>query len=269
MGMRKRWVSVLALFLLLLPLAAAALTPSGKVHEVRIKGRIEIGPDGQVVDYRPSRDLPAVISNAVDANVRSWTFEPVVIDGRAVTAETGVLLVLDARERSDGGLALRIKDVAFGAPEGSVEKAHPRYPVDALRSSIEARVILVMRVDGDGDVLDVAVEQTSLSRHVKPRHAQTYADMFEAASIDVAWRWRFGTRESVDGVPVEDTVRVPVEYLVGSRTPRFTPGPVRVAPWRAESPPALPSELAALASDDIRSLDSVFKLRSGVLGTEI
>ena len=269
MGMRKRWMTVLAVVLLLLPLAGAAFTPSGKAHEVRIKGRIEIGPDGQVVDYRPSRDLPAPIATAVEANVRSWTFEPVVIDGRAVTAETGVLLVLEARERSDGGLALRIRDVAFGAPEGSVEKAPPRYPVDAMRSSIEARVILALRVDGDGDVLDVAVEQTSLSAHLKPRHAQAFADMFEAASIHAAWRWRFGTRESVDGVPVQDTVRVPVEYWLGSRSSKLTPGPVRVAPWRPETAPALPSELAALASDDIRSLDSVFRLRSGVLGMDI
>lgn len=267
--MRKRWMSVLAVFLLALPLAAAALTPSGKVHEVRLKGRIEIGPDGQVVAYRPSRELPAVIADAVDANVRSWTFEPVIIDGRAVTAETGILLVLDARERGDGGLALRIRNVAFGAHEGAVEMTPPRYPADALRSSVEARVILVMRVDGDGDVLDVAVEQTSISAHVKPRQARAYTDMFEAASIGAAWRWRFGTRESVDGAGVEGTVRVPVDFLVGNRSPRLTAGPVRVAPWRAEQPAAQASELAALASDDIHSLDSVFKLRTGVVGMEI
>lgn len=263
--MRKTCWMLLVGIALWLPLAAAQ--PS--MADVRIKGRIQIGPDGSVVDYRLSHDVPAPVEEVLQSTVRAWRFEPVLVDGRAVIAETGILLMLDAWPKA-GGLALRIRDVAFGAHEGEGSlRPPPRYPPDALRSGVQGRVVLLLRLDAEGDVLEAAVEQTSISAHVPARQARAYAGLFEAASLNAALRWRFGMRESVDGVPVGGTVRTPVEFRTGGSVARLRDGEVRPAPWHEARGPASADELAALAAGGARALDSVFRLLDPVVGVEL
>ena len=266
--MRRYWIIAMAWLLLALPLAVAAATPEGRV-EVRIKGRISVGTGGEVVDYRPVTEVPPGGAEALQSMVRGWTFEPVLVDGRAVVAETGVLLVMDAWDRGEGRLALRLKDVAFGAHEGDAVMQPPRYPSDSLRSRVEGKVVLLVRVDGDGDVLDVAVQQTSVSERLAPDRARRHAQAFEAAAMDVARRWRFGVRERIDGVPAGGTLRVPVDFFLAQGGGTLAPGPMRTAPWDPGLPTLPADALAALDSRDVRALDSSFRLRGTVFGTEL
>ncbi|GGJ96795.1 energy transducer TonB [Luteimonas terricola] len=266
--MHKHWILIIAWLLLAWPLAAAAAVPVGKV-EVRIKGRIAVDPSGEVMEYRPSVDVPPGVEAMLQSMVRGWGFEPVVVEGRAVTAETGLLLVFDAWDKGGDQLALRLKDVAFGAHEGGRALAPPPYPVEALRSGVNGKVVLLLRVDGEGDVLDVAVEQTSVSDRLPHDRARRYAEAFEKASMGVARRWRFGVRERVDGVPTGGTLRIPVEFFVGQHGSSLAPGPVRQAPW-APDLPTLPAEaLAALDSRDVRAVDSALRLIEPVIGATL
>lgn len=265
--MRKSgWMALFACMLLCLCFvpASASATPL----DVRIKGRIQIGPDGGVVDYRLSQHVPAVVEDVLQATVRGWKFEPVVIDGRAVNAETGILLMLDAWPKG-GGLALRVRGVAFGAHEGTAVMTPPHYPPAALRDGIEGQVVLLLRVDAEGDVLEAAVEQTSLSERVKARHFDTYAGQLEAAALGIARGWRFGVSERVDGVPVGGTLRVPVVFQRSREIGGLRAGELRTAPWR--SGPASDSQagLPALAGGETQSLDSVFRLLDTVVGVEL
>jgi hypothetical protein len=254
---------MLALVLALVLPAGADAAPRGEAHEFRLKGRLEIGPDGRVTDYQPSRDVPALVADIADANVRSWTFEPVLVDGRPVTATTGILLTLQARPTREGGVALEVKDVKFGAHEGPVGRTPPRYPMDAARNGVGAKVIVALRLDADGDVLDVAVEQTSLNKDLPTRARERYEALFEDACIAAVWRWRYGIRERVDGVPVAGTLRVPVEFFVDGARRRYMPGAVRPVPWLETLAAPAAGELVAMAEGDASAMDSVFRLRTG------
>jgi TonB family protein len=75
----------------------------------------------------------------------------------------------------------------------------PKYPVEAARSGIAGKVVLLLDVDADGRVTGVQVEEA------------TPAGVFDANTVAAAWQWRFepGLR---DGRPVAGRRRVPVTF---------------------------------------------------------
>ena len=80
--------SAITIFSLTAPLAFARKgTP---ILELQAVGDVQIGADGHVLNYTLKNKLAPVISALVDKNVRKWTFDPVLIDGKPVIAKTSV-----------------------------------------------------------------------------------------------------------------------------------------------------------------------------------
>ncbi|MBB1088284.1 TonB family protein [Lysobacter sp. SG-8] len=75
----------------------------------------------------------------------------------------------------------------------------PRYPAEALASKLSGKVSLIITVDETGAPVDIQVEQA------------TPAGVFDAASVEAAWQWRF-TPAMEGGKPVRGQVRVPVYF---------------------------------------------------------
>lgn len=237
----RAWIATLAL---LLPLTATA-GDTKAVYEMEARSEIEIGPDGLVHDYRLKSDLTPEVAEIVGNQVRAWEFEPVLVDGKPVIAKTMMRLQLSAAPTDDDRFVVQIKNASLGEPQRSGRNTPPKYPMNALDKGLGTKVILVLRLDADGKVVDVLPEQTSLTSAGSERDVKRFRTMIEQASIKSAKRLKFDMTEQIGGRPVGSTVRIPVTYF-SSDGPRpqvdgkwngFVPGPVhpcrgsRRKPW--------------------------------------
>lgn len=76
----------------------------------------------------------------------------------------------------------------------------PKYPPTEARQGVGGTVVLVITIDGQGNVLDVAVEKSSRNRNL------------DRAAMDAARKWKFNP-EMQNGVGVQSRVRVPVDFV--------------------------------------------------------
>lgn len=217
--------------LLLLVLAFVA-TAGGNRAAVRktvenstlVTGSIDIGTDGAVQGYRidQKEKFADGVLAFVDAAVRSMRFEPVVVDGKVVNARARMGLRLVAREADNGEYRLRLGSASFGDEklvEGesvtSRKMTPPSYPPAAYRSNVTGTVYLVVKVDSQGAVQDVAVEQTNLTVLGTERQMEVGRGLLERASMEAARKWAFKvpTRGEEAGKSYW-SVRVPVDFLM-------------------------------------------------------
>lgn len=248
------------------------------VPEMNAKGEVQIAPDGQVSDYRLQSRLSPKISEVIDHNVRGWRFEPVVIDGRAVTAKTAMHLGLRT-EPVEGGkdnYALRIVSVRFGQVK-VVRATPPRYPHAAIEAHVGGKVMLAVRLDEAGKVLDVQPYQTSLDARARDeREAEHYRGILEKAALEAARNWQYDLSDRVDGKAVGMIAMIPVAFALCNSPPScpklhegtwraLIPGPVHPAPWMSRQV-ADNQDLSALGDGQAMPVDSRFRLKDNVVG---
>lgn len=95
-----------------------------------------------------------------------------------------------------------IADVAATVDISSKNMNPPRYPPAAARAGIEGTVILIIDVDANGNVTNVAVEKSSRNRDL------------DRAAMEAARKWRFNP-SVVNGQKAAGRVRVPVDFNMG------------------------------------------------------
>lgn len=257
---------------------SAAQAQKGKpILELNASGELQIAPDGHVSDYKLNGKLTPEVADLIDKNVRRWTFEPVLVDGKAVSAKTELSLALKAEPVGEHDYSLRIVRVNFG---GVARVNHdikpPKYPREAVRAHVGGKVMLAVRLDETGKVVDAMPYQTSLDvRAPTEGEAQRYRDMLEQASIDAAKTWHYNLSETIDGKPIGTSVLVPIDYFLvdspksantNGRWRPFLPGPVHPIPWLQKAQFAANEDVSAIPSDGGLALDSRFKLKDDVVG---
>lgn len=259
------------------PMAALAGKPASEI-EMEVGGRIAVGPDGLVRDYKLTSKLSPAVAELVERSVRSWKFDPILVDGKPVIAETRLRMVLHGTPVGDDRYTLKVENVWFGEPERAHDMTPPRYPAEAARADLGAKVVLVLKLDADGNVVDVLAEQTSLDKRT---HSEQVADkwrgVFEQASIGAAKKWKFKPGETVNGEAVDSLVRVPVTFRMGDARRNddvgswkaYVPGPVNPIPWVTEGSVASQAERDRLRDGDTQPLSSRFKLVEDVVGTTL
>ncbi len=241
-------------------------------YSMQVTGEIEIAPDGSVHGYKLDNGLKPKVRELVAANIDSWKFEPILVDGRAVIAKTRLRMMLEAVPVKEG-YRLKVSSVWFGEPTRTSLMNPPRYPQDAARADLGARVVLVLKLDAAGNVVAAHPEQTSLSTKVSGKLADKWRKLFERASIDSASSWKFDVPEIIDGTPAQSSsIRVPVDFIMGSggldQWRAYLPGPVTPAPWLERQ--ALVAEAAGnLGNGEMQPLDSRFKLKTNVIGATL
>lgn len=263
---------IIALLMLALLASLPARSQSSAVeYSMDAAGTIDIGPDGAVLDYRLDKNQKPDVAAALDQSIRGWRFEPILVDGRAVIATTRMRLALVATPMAAGDYALKVNDVRFGEPDRRSQLAPPRYPQAALKHGVAARVVLVLRLDEQGNVTDVHTEQVSLNLAQPQGHRiERWRRTFEEATAAKAMTWKFAITELVDGQPAPHTsVRIPVDYIRGGRGSEndwrgLVPGPRHPVPWGGDNLADLDPELG---NGDMQPLDSRFKLTTPLLGT--
>jgi hypothetical protein len=245
---------------------ACLLACTARADEVLItldaSGEIEIGPDGRVVAHRLDQNLRAPVAKAIARNIETWTFEPVLEDGKPVIAVTRMHLVIEAIEQSKDAVALRLKHVWFGDQLTLVESKAPRYPTDAIRARLDAHVVLALRLDEEGRVVDAHPFRTSFAPGVARKVANRFRPRFEKVSVEAARQWRYSAEVSRPG---GITVYAPVTFVIDRTGQRGTegrwlawePGDAVPPPWLSAETvhtdsPALAEGKAMLADERIR-----------------
>lgn len=265
-------------FILLLPLVLSSTASRGAEVEpeyaLSARGEIVLEADGTVRSYTLDGGLAPQVSDLVSRNVATWRFEPILVDGEPVVARTRMSLSILASPDHEGNYVLRVADAWFGDLKARSAQSPPRYPRNAIKAGIGARVLLVLKLDAEGNVVDAHPYQTSLSQRGSEARARRWRAQFEKASIDAAMRWKYEPGEIVGGKTVGTTLMVPFEYTIvqGMKSAELTnhwrayaPGPITPAPW-VDASSLASIDTDGLADGTAAAVDSRFRLVSDVIG---
>ena len=257
-------------------LLAAGLAPAAEKvpleYSLGIAGELVIDPQGKVKTYAMDDGLAQPLASLVQRNVEQWTFEPIVVDGKPVTAKTRMRLGLLAQPRGDD-YELRVEYVYFGDAKPRGKSVPPRYPRPALLAGVQARVVVMAKVDAEGNVLDAHAYQSSVS--VK-RSEQRWRKAFAEASVAAALASKYEPTDEIAGRRVGNTLTLPFTYTISQGSSKkeleannkywraYIPGPVSPPPWIGETAAGLDTD--ALADGQSAALDSPFRLKTDVIG---
>ncbi len=243
--------------------------------ELEAVGEVQIGADGQVLDYTLKNNLAPAISALVDKNVRKWVFDPVLVDGKPVAAKTSLHLRLKAIPTQQDNYSLQITNVIFGEPKMAAKNQAPKYPPAAVQARLGAKVILWLKLDDAGNVIDVQPYQTSLDgRAATEVEAERWRALFEKFSVAAAKNWHYDLNETLNGRTVGTTVFAPINYTVelpgkshaAGEWKAFLPGPLHTGPWSTTNQLAITRDLSTLQQGETQPLDSHFRLKEDVIG---
>jgi len=238
-------------------------------------GEVQIGADGHVLDYTLKNKLAPAVSALVDKNVRKWTFDPVMVDGKPVAAKTSVHLILKAVPTEQDKYSLQITNLIFGEPKMSAGSRPPKYPSAAVQAHLGARVILWLKLDENGNVIDAQPYQTSLdARAATEIEAEHWRALFEKSSIAAAKNWHYDLNETLNGKAIGMTVFAPTSYFIkepgkshaAGEWKAFLPGPVHTGLWSTTNRLAVTRDLSTLQQGETQPLDSHFRLQEDVIG---
>lgn len=249
-------------------------------YEMHLNGDIRIGPDGSVQDYHLQTDLSPKVVEIIDRHVRTWKFQPIVVDGKPVAARTSMRIWLSAEPYGDDAYALKLDGIWFGAPERSKNRIKaPKYPRDAVQAHLGAKVMLALKIDAQGNVTDAWAEQVSLDAQAPEGVAERWRRKFEKSSVEAARQWKYAVTESIGDQPSGTIIRTPLFFAVdvgkfpASKPPSddgtwlaYIPGPVRPNPWETPKSPPTQADFDAMNDGDVQALASRFQLLDDVVG---
>lgn len=234
---------------------------------LQVSGTITIAPDGSVRSHTldPKAPLGEQLAAFVDRSVQAWRFQPVIVDGKAVTAQVPMHLRLVATHASEGKVNVEIASTYFGTREDvsttdyprGIRRTPPRYPDDALYMGGKGVVYLILEVGRDGKVANVDAEQVNLRVAGTEGQMELLRRSFSNAARRAAKSWQFEVPTTGPHVDSPSwLVRVPVEFVLrgpGEKQPEdgqwdtYIPGPRNYGmPWAGDwlkaagSPDALP-----------------------------
>ena len=255
---------------------AMAAAPTNAVFEMNAEGEVQIAPDGHVSDYRLKSTLAPVIAKLVDTAVRGWQFEPVLVDGKPVVAKTAMRLSLRAEPADAGNYRIRVTNVIFGEPHVAAHVKLPKYPESAIAAHVGAKVLMYVKLDESGNVVEVEPYQTSLDVRANSEvQAESFRKLFESASVRAARFWHYDLTETINGKKVGTIAMVPVVYSLhgfgvhsagDGEWKGYVPGPLRETTLGREAKVTSSDQFADLAEGQAQPLDSHFKLREDVVG---
>jgi len=279
-----------------LPGAAQAQAPQAapkpavdSIMTTRVDSEIAIDPSGALIDYRSETPLPDDVRISLERQVRTWRFEPVLVEGKPVKAKTRMRITLASRQLGDERYAVTVDNVTFpsngsgvlpDAPPSAVTVSSrkivaPAYPQGLARAGVGGVVLLYLRLSPDGRVLDAAPVQTSLLNvYGNDRSLAQGVSALEQATARAARSWQFNVQVHTDHPSARDlTVSMPVEFQApGAHETRpgqwrtEVRGARREAAWLRDDAGAQRIGVSDVDSGDVVPLASAFKLASEVQG---
>lgn len=275
---------LLPVFLLFSASALAGKVPAEA--SMVITGSVEIAPDGSVTGYQLDKasKLPSGVKSELVRTVPTWKFEPVLVNGKAVSAKSPMSVRLTAKPMDKGHYAINIGAAWFGQYDGSDhatisirQRQPPPYPTALRRRHVEGVVYVAMRINRQGEVDKAAVQQIDLRTRGNQVQLRRWRKAFADASLRAAKKWTFNIPTT--GKHAEDghwLVSVPINYrLVGrlhsqragyGRWVAYIPGPKQLIPWLDDDQRQLSSNAAAMSGGGPHMIDQQLHLISPLAG---
>lgn len=251
-----------------------AMVAYAETAELRmpVVGEIGIDPAGAVFDYRIDSELTAPVKALVERSVRQWKFEPVLRNGTAVHAKARMHLTLIAHP-VDGGFQLTVEQARFSGYRKTASMNPPRYPPEAVQAGISGDVLVAVRVDALGKVVDaIAVQSSWPYMKISESSMRYWGKVLEKASVAAARKWTFEPGDAAQPESAETTLVVPVSFRVdvplateGWR--QESAGPARPIPWL--EPGQQSFDASGLKQGEVLALDYAVKLKTPVIGTSL
>ena len=279
---------LLGLFCVLLSSVTLAAGPNAVRKRAQasmlVTGVVEVAPDGSVHEYAidQSDKLPPVVVDLIRKNVPAWTFGPVLVNGQPVVAKAKMSLRIVAKRIDDQHESIGIAGAQFGqedddATEHVSYKEHPapRYPNLSLRAHVSGTVYVLARIDRQGQVADVAVEQVNLGVYASDNEMAEFRKDLAKASLAAVRQWTFNTPTHGKGIARDYWVaRIPINYSVNGYTPvakygqwqAYVPGPSEFVPW-AHTDTLLAGSADATPDGSIQQIDQGLHLKTQLGGT--
>lgn len=253
-----RWM--LALALACAPWTVAAQSEAEMRAQAQasmvVSGSLDFEPDGTVSAFSldQKEKLPDFVVDIIGQAVTQWRFEPVVVDGVASPARVLVSLRVVAAPADDGALGISLANATFMYRDSDDESERlklflylpPRYPSFAMDRNASGDVIMLLKINRKGRVVDSAVEQVNLRQIANARTVHLLRKFFSDSALYAVRHWIFKTPTT--GPYGNDpfwTARVPISFLMeGTSTPDadgkwvgYVPGPRQAAPWLGKAAP--------------------------------
>ena len=215
-----------------------------------LSGTVDIDLNGRVTGYRLDHveKLPPAVLKLVARKVPHWTFRPPTDnDGHKIVQATMGLNIV-ARQTGADQFDLRIAGASFEQSMPPEEKLRPldlsppRFPEAASRIGLSGTVYSVIKINRNGRVDDVAIEQVNLTVIGTDYQMARGRDMLAQATRAAAKRWTYAlpTRGESAANPYW-LARVPVDFRFQGedRQPGtwevYVPGPRTPTPWESAS----------------------------------
>jgi hypothetical protein len=228
----------LAALMLGIGLASAQAAAEARVEKfiAYTEGELSVDADGRVEGVALDRkELGAPIMQAFEDRIRQWRFKPIVQEGTPVDAKARMRLHL-AITRPVGGdeMTLFFQNVTFVDHSTAADQRQavtalepPSFPEEPAVRGIGAQVVMVVRTDSEGRVVQAAAGQVELLGTSIGKWPVRDARAFRRNSEKVAARWQLPA--------YPDTVlRIPVRFApwaTGDRWIRARMVPVEVPGW--------------------------------------
>jgi hypothetical protein len=247
-------------------------------YEMVASGEVQIAPDGRVSDYRLESQLAPAVAELVNRAVRGWRFEPILQDGKPVIAKSALRMRLTAERaaKDSDSFVVRVVGIEFGAPDRTSGGKPPRYPDAAVSARLNAKVMLALRLDETGKVVEAVPYQTSLGARARSeRDAEKWRRLFERASIAAAKTWHYDLTETIGGKRIGTYALAPIVFSViphdqvanqQDRWQGYIPGPIHELPWDFGRSDSADDPASRLADGEATALNSRFRLVDDVVG---
>ncbi|MBK8285351.1 MAG: hypothetical protein IPK97_10995 [Ahniella sp.] len=204
-------------------------------------GHLVIDPNGAVSELQFDQSFGKEIDPILRDRVQAWRFEPITKEGKPVNAKAHFQLTLQADfgDKSTGELRIVRADFVDPPVEGKVESrtvvVPPRYPVEALKARLGAELIVLVKIDETGKVVELSGQNSWLNGR-KGSLSATRQDAAMKAFIEATDKavsqWQF-PELAAQG---KHFAEVPVLFTIGRPTVWRQSYPVQFAkePWTAE-----------------------------------
>lgn len=205
-----RRFNVLALLLFALPAFAAKVEQLPQRLVTEISADVTVDADGHLTSIGElSVPLDAQALEIVRAEMQALRFKPGRADGKPAPVQTHLTLTVGLDNgAAPGEYTLALVKASTGPRMGAVRP--PRYPKSLLTQGREAVVMMRVQYDGNGKVVEAAIESSNVPQHYIEREV-----------MQVAQAWTFEP-ERVDGKGIAAWAMVPVRFqLYGTSSAQF------------------------------------------------
>lgn len=230
---------MLAAFLSLLLAASgshAATQPSlptleAPVYATHVDSEIDVGRDGSITRYEPVTPIKGPLASRLRAVVERFRFHPVLVDGTPVPARSRMRIRLVAKPTADGDVQVSIERVGFpgvenpdgtsgsehGMVRGVAKRVDVTYPYKVLKLGVTGRVVVAVRLDRGGHVVDAVARQSALFNTTGREKVLAGAlEALERNAVEAIRQWRFKMDIPDSSHPEADelTGLVPVTFAI-------------------------------------------------------